>query len=325
MKKKKWDRKGNVFIFPGTSEALIQKGREALEGKDYDQAALFLSEALEYPLAEEEDVKMALLLALYESGRYENALRLCSDMLHKGLGDYYDVMDIYVLILMQQKQYDTIFSMLTALMEEKQLPEEKREYFERLLTLSKKMIDSPDTEWKPLFTGKESLREKTLKLMELVHVNIHPYTAELTAMLEGADTDPFLQTLALNVLKEHGVEKPVNVRKFYFEETVVPGQLMDAFEQDYFKEVIRLLEEHLADTDPVQFEQAKEMVKRHFFLLYPFEPDKISPEGWAKAVIQLLRAYYSEAEPRANVELEKDVEMSLAFMRKLDEISSPIL
>ena len=325
MKKKKWDRKGNVFIFPGTGQALIQKGRAALEAKQYDEAASFLSEALEYPLTEEGDVKTALLLALYESGRYDDALVLCSDMLHKGLGDYYDVLDIYILILMQQKQYQTIFSTLSALMEEKQLPEEKREYFERLLELSQKMMDSPETKWNPLFTGKENLREQTLKLMELAHVNIRPYYDELVAMLEKEGTHPFLQTLILNVLKEHGIEKSVMVKKLNFTGRVIPVQLVDAFEKDYFKTVIHLLEKELAHKDPVQLEQVKEIVKHHFFLMYPFEPEGISPAGWAEASLRQLRAYYEEAALELENELDKDVRKSLAFMRKLDEISSPIM
>lgn len=325
MKKKKWDRKGNIFIFPGTAQALIQKGRSALEKKDYDEAASFLSEALKYPLAEEGDVKTALLLALYESGRYDSALELCSDMLHKGLGDYYDVLDIYVLILMQKKQYNTIFSTLSALMEEKQLPEDKREYFERLLELSQKMMNAPEAKWEKLFTGEESLREQTLKLMELTHVNIHPYYNELATMLEREDTHPFLQTLVINVLKEHGIEKTVTVKKFCFEGTFIPVELADAFEKEYFKEVIHFLVEELADKDPVQLEQAKEIVKRHFFLMYPFEPKGISPAGWAKASLQQLRAYYEDADLELGDEQDQEMVMSLNFMRKLDEISSPIM
>ncbi|MGC8228667.1 hypothetical protein ACP2W0_06595 [Pseudobacillus badius] len=325
MKKKKWDRKGNIFIFPGTGQALIQKGRAALEKKEYDMAASFLSEALEYPLAEEEDVKTALLLALYESGQYERALALCSDMLHKGLGEYYDVLDIYVLILMQQKEYEAIFSTLSALMEEKQLPEEKRDYFGRLLELSQKMIESPEPQGKQLFTGKEALREQTLKLMELAQVNIRPYYDELTAMLAQETAHPFLQTLALNVLKEHGIDKEVTVKKFSFSRTVIPVQLADAFEQNYFRTVIHFLEEDLADKDPVQLEQAKEMVKRHFFLLYPFEPEQISAAGWAQAVRLQLRVYYEGAALQAEEELDKNVEKSLHFMKELDEISSPIM
>ncbi|OCA92370.1 tetratricopeptide repeat protein [Pseudobacillus wudalianchiensis] len=325
MKKKKWDRKGNVFIFPGTGQALIQKGRAALEAKQYDEAASFLSQALEHPLTEEGDVKTALLLALYESGRYDSALELCKDMLHKGLGDYYDVLDIYVLILMQQKQYKTIFSTLSALMEEKQLPEEKREYFERLLELSRKMLDAPETRWMPLFTGQETLREQTLRLMELAHVNIQPYYDELVAMLEKEGTHPFLQTLILNVLKEHGIERAVTVRKFEFTGSVIPVQLSDAFEKDYFKKVIHFLEDELADKDPVQLEQVKEIVKHHFFLIYPFEPKEISPEGWARASLRQLRTYYQEPGLETENELDKEVQKSLAFMRKLDEISSPIM
>ena len=102
-------------------------------------------------------------------------------------------------------------------------------------------------------------------------------------------------------------------------------QLVDAFEKDYFKTVIHLLEKELADKDPVQLEQVKEIVKHHFFLMYPFEPEEISPAGWAEASLRQLRAYYEETGLELENELDKDVRKSLAFMRKLDEISSPIM
>ncbi|KKB43382.1 hypothetical protein [Bacillus thermotolerans] len=320
MKRKKWDRKGNIFIFPGTSEALIQKGRAALEEKNYDQAVIFLSEALEYAADQEGDIKMALLLALYESGQHDPALEICMDMLHQGLGDYYDVLDIYMLILMHQKKYEEMSSMLTALMEEKEFPDKKKEYFESLLSLSNKMNMSPEKEWQPLFSGKEGIREQMLKLMELTHVNIQPYMGELTAFLRDQEAHPFLQTLALNVLKEHGVEKPVEVRKFQFKETVIPAELPDAFEKGYFKGVIRQLETELADTNPVLLEQAVEMTKRHFSLLYPFEPAHISMPDWTEAVLLLLDTYYEgrDLEPEG---VNPSVYSGLAFIRRLDEIS----
>ncbi|WP_338750473.1 hypothetical protein [Bacillus sp. FJAT-52991] len=324
MKKKKWTRKGNVFVFPGTSEELIRKGREALEEKDYDQAVLYLKEALQYPLDEEDDVKMALLLALYESDQYEQALLLCKDMLHQGLGEYFDVLDVYILILMQQKQYQEIYTTLSALMEEKQLPEEKRENFERLLALSKKMKEAPPVEEKALFTGSESLRERTIKLMELVNQNIRPYKKDLEGLLKDPKTHPFVQTLILNVLKEHGVEQSTEVRKFYFHEQVVPAVLKDAFESEYFQEVIRLLEAQLSQMNPVLLEQARECVKRHFFLLYPFEPEDISPESWAEASLRLVQSYY-DGEPMDEEETGKEISRSLALIKELDEISSPIM
>ncbi|WP_100402180.1 tetratricopeptide repeat protein [Bacillus sp. FJAT-42315] len=324
MKKKKWIKKGNIFIFPGTSEELIRKGREALEKKDYDQAVLYLQEALQYPLDEEDDVKMALLLALYESDQYDQALSLCKDMLNQGIGEYFDVLDVYILILMQQKQYEEIYTTLSALMEEKQLPEEKRENFEQLLLLSKKMKDSPPIEEKSLFTGSESLRERTIKLMELVNQNIRPYKKDLEELLKDPQTHPFMQTLILNVLKEHGIEQPTEVRKFYFHKQVVPAVLKDTFESEYFQEVIRWLEEQLGQTNPVLLEQVRECVKRHFFLLYPFDPEEVAPESWAEASLLLVQSYYEDGLLNEN-ELGKEISRSLALIKELDEISSPIM
>ncbi|WP_100331759.1 tetratricopeptide repeat protein [Bacillus xiapuensis] len=324
MRKKKWTKKGNVFIFPGTAEGLVRKGRASLEEKDYEKAVLYLTEALEYPLVEEEEVKMALLLALYESARYEEALALCKEMLHKGLGEYYDVLDLYILILMEQKRYDVIVSTLSALIEEKQLPEEKRENLERLFQLSKKLMKAPENaEAKPLFTSGDSLREQTLKLVELTNANIHPYKKELFLMLENPQTHPFLQTLALNVLKEHGVDQLLDVRKFYFHKKVIPSMLEDVFDGSFYEEVIRLLEAKLAQENPVLMEQAREMVKRHFFLLYPFEPEDSFPESWAEATLRLVRAYYEGG--GAEREAAQEVRRSLALIKELDEISSPIM
>ncbi|WP_203361581.1 hypothetical protein [Bacillus sp. REN10] len=323
MKKKKWIKKGNLFVFPGTAQELIRKGRVALEENDYNHAVLYLKEALQYPLEEEGDVKMALLLALYESGQDEQALSLCTDMLHQGIGEYFDVLDVYILILMQQKKYEEIYTTLSALMEEKQLPEAKRENFERLLALSNKMKQAPSTKETRLFSGQESLQEQTMKLMELVNQNIHPYKRELAALLKDAATHPFVQTLVLNVLKEHGVEQLTEVKKFSFHQQVVPAMLKDVFENPYYQEVIHLLEEQLSQTNPVLLEQAKEYVQRHFFLLYPFEPEDVSPESWVKASLCLLQSYYEEAPDEG--ELDKEVSRSLAFMKELDEISSPIM
>lgn len=312
-------------MFPGAANVLIEKGKEALEDKRFTDAALHLSDALNYPLEDEDEVKMALILALYESEQYEKGLDLCQEMLREGIGDYEDVLDVYLLILIQKKQFEEVHATITALLEEKQLPESKREHFEQLLKLSAKMKEPAQHNVKPLFMGEENLQEKTLRIIELVHANIQPYKAELIEMLGSPHTHPFLQTLVLNVLKEHGVNEPVEIKKFYYHKQVIPSALVDVFEMSYFNKVLNVLEENLSHKDPILFEQAKEIVKRHFFLLYPFEPVEIEADIWAEASLHLIRHYYQEAEVLSEDGLDSEMTRSLAFIKELDEISSPIL
>ncbi|HZG73902.1 MAG TPA: hypothetical protein VEY51_20385 [Chondromyces sp.] len=324
MGKKKWDKRGNVVIFPGTKEVLVQKGREALEQKKFEEAASFFSQSLELsPETDEEDIQTALLLSLYEGGRYEEAMQLGKKMLHEGTGEYFDVLDIYVLILIQLKRYEEIESTLTALLEEHPISEEKREHFERLLQFSRKMKHPTIEKNKKLFLGDETFQEKTFKLAELIHANIQPYLPDLLALLSNAEVHPFLQTLALNVLKEHGYDKPVNVQKFSFQMDIIPAALEDVFSTPYFISVLETIERELGQSNPTLLEHVTEMVKRHFFLLFPFEPEQFSPETWTKASILLAENYYGAEQEDGHVTPE--LRHCLAIIRELDEISSPIL
>ncbi|MDQ0215420.1 tetratricopeptide (TPR) repeat protein [Oikeobacillus pervagus] len=324
-------KQGNVIVFPGTNEKLIDKGIDALQKKQYREAANFLTEALQLSKdSENGEIQMALSLALYESSQFEQAKKNCKNMLHAGIGDYYDVLDLYMLILIQLKEYDEVVATLSPIIEEEQIPAEKRDHFMKLYQLGEKMVDYEDGSYSLPYKGKlfdeqEDLHQQTMKIAELLHSNIIPYIEELCSILQDEKAHPFLQSLILNVLKEHRYDQKVCVRKFTFSDEFIPKQLQDPFETPYYQEVIHKLEEKIAHDNPIFFRQIKEIVDRHFFQLYPFSPP-FFPETWMNVTIFLANQYYGEDRDDGQLEEFDDPEWGscLELMKKLDEISTPI-
>lgn len=337
-RKKNLQRFDNVVVLPGTRERLVEKGIQALQEKNYEEASDFLIKALHFSEDPGDDeIQMALLLALYECGQYDEAKELCEEMLQLGNGDYYDVMDLYISILFQMKEYQRAYITLSALCEENQIPSDKKDHFEKLLQISRKMASTSeendyqsDSDRAPkLFYEDESIEQQTLKAAELVQRNIAPYLDELIDIIGDAHSHPFLKTLLLNIMREKGVDKEISVRKLHFSKRLIPNQLEEVFQMSYYKQVLTKLEEAVSQSNPVLFSQLTELVNRHFFLLYPFEPE-FSVDTWAACTLQLVCEYYGEAEeaeilcPQLFSHDDAGREKCMAYLKELDEFSAPV-
>lgn len=335
-RKKNLQRFDNVIVLPGTRDKLVEMGIHALQKKNYKEASRFLTKALHFSEEPGDDeIQMALLLALYECGQYDEAKELCEEMLQTGSGDYYDVMDLYISILFHMKEYQHACITLSALCGENQIPSDKKDHFEKLLQISRKMAsDSVENEYQSdlapkLFYEDETLEQQTLKVAEIVQWNIAPYLDELIDIIGDAHSHPFLKTLLLNVLREKGFDKEIYVRKFQFTKRMIPDQLEDVFQMPYYKQVMNKLEEAVSQSNPILFSQITELVNRHFFLLYPFEPE-FSIDTWVACTLQLACEYYGEAEEAENLFPQlfshdsADREKCLACLKELDEFSAPV-
>jgi tetratricopeptide (TPR) repeat protein len=338
-RKKNLQRFENVIVLPGTRERLIEKGIHALQEKNYKEACDLLTKALH--ISEEpgdDEIQMALLLAFYECGQYHEARKLCEKMLRAGNGDYYDIMDLYISILFQLKEYQHATVTLSALVDETQIPSDKKDHLEKLLQISQKMASTPmkvENEYQPdrapkLFYEDESIEQQTLKVAELVQRDIAPYLGELIDIIGDDHSHPFLKTLLLNVLREQGYDKEILVQKFCVSKRLVPDQLEDVFQMSYYQQVMKKLEEEISQSNPTLFSQIKEMVNRHFFLLYPFEPE-FCTDDWAACTLQLVCEYYGMAEeaehlyPQLFSRVSDSKKECLFYLKKLEKISSPVL
>jgi tetratricopeptide (TPR) repeat protein len=326
------DDKHKIVYFPRLKERLLEKGVQALEEGKYGESTELLSQAYQLE-PHNPDVSTALVLSLYENKNYFEAKDICKEMLLEGIGDYFEVIDMYLMILIQLNEHQEVVHTIHALFDEKEVPFEKEEHFEKLLSFSEKVIKGKEEPLKvaesnngvSVLTGK-SLEEQTLILAQLVNQNIRPYVKEMLSFLQDNTAHHFLQTMILNVLREHGLSEEVTVAKGEKQTEVIPSELHDVFETAFFINTSKWLEEFLSHQSPTLYEQAMEIFKRHSFLLYPFEIDpdyKKIGLAYAYYVASLYEDRQVQQELDGLVDNQEDLHTVLEKIEELERVSSP--
>ncbi|MFJ5758222.1 tetratricopeptide repeat protein [Neobacillus sp. NPDC093182] len=337
-KRERAKRKDNIIFLPGLEKRLTDKGLESLQNKRYQEAITLLEEARVHD-PENSDILIGLVLAYFEAGAYIKAKELANEMLLKGIGDYFHMVDLYLTILIQLHEYQEIVSTIEALFDEKEIPPDRHDHFLTILQFSKRMADNSqqepveeakkETHLKELkLSSLKNLNEQMLAISSLAEKNIRPYMDEIKEYLNSEDGHPFLKTMLLTLLKEQEYDKEVVVKKFNEDLSIVPTELPDIQTQPRMKEIENILEAKLENSDPVLFENIKGMVERIFFISYPFELKPEAVSAWA-AAFNLLVLNYLGGEPDADdisdeyeISTEK-IELALAKIRELEEISYP--
>ncbi|MDQ1144836.1 tetratricopeptide (TPR) repeat protein [Bacillus sp. SORGH_AS 510] len=337
-KREQAKRKDNVIYFPGLEKRLTDKGLESLEKKKFKEAIALLEEARELD-PNNDNTLIGLVLAYFEAGSFNNAKVLAKEMLHKGIGDYFQLVDLYLTVLIQLHEYHEIVSTVEALLEEREIPPEKHDHFLTILQFSRRMAENrqsaeedvltEDTNTKELQLLKiKDLNEQLLLISSLAEKNIRPYITEMADYLKDETGHPFLKTMLLTLLKEQEVDKEFVVNKFSKEETFHTGRLPEVRVQPKMNQVKELLEGQLLSNNPVLFEQTIGMVERIFFISYPFDLEPKSPAAWAAAFHLLAKNYLGmdgEIEEVADdYQVSSDeIILARANIEEIDKISYP--
>ena len=329
---------GKVIIFPGLKERLMSIGLEKLEGKKYGEAVELLSQAKELD-RDDAEIAMAFLVALYESGDYDQAKQQGEELLCKGIGDYFEIFDIFIMILIQLGEHKAVIETITVLFDEREVPADRMEHYEKLLQFSQKRIPQKEEmkdfqntdEMQPSSILKNlGIKEQIFRAAQLNYENIYPFMAELREFLKNPNNHPFVKSMVMNVFKEHGVESPIFIKKFTFDEQVVPAELAAVFETPFYLEFIEYLRKEVEDENPTLYQQIKIVIDRHFFLLYPFEPVPTSAPVWGAAYFLFVQEMYQdETDPKKIAHQfgidDQMLSQALDWIRELEEISLPIV
>lgn len=338
VKHKLTSQNRKVIPFPNLGQRLIEKGLEYLQNKQFKQAVPLFQEALQMN-GEDKDTYLGLVIAYFELGRLDEAKQFAKEMLETGIGDYFEILDLYMMILVQLHQYHELQIMLEALFEEREIPFEKREHLSQMHELSQKMTmvnentssnivetDEPHR----LFLEEQELNEQILTVTRLAHENIRLYIEEIKDFLTSETGHPFIKTLLLNLLREQEYNQELVVRKLEKQCTVIPVGLSDFQSQPFMNEIITLLSKRIESDNPTLFEHAKQMVERCFLINYPFELNHLDPVIWAVAFHYIVLTYFGidetmeEFSERNGIEF-KHFEHAIQFIKKCEEISSPII
>ncbi|MCM3568366.1 lipopolysaccharide assembly protein LapB [Neobacillus mesonae] len=298
-KRERIKKKDNIIFFPGIEKRLTDKGMESLHHKKFSEAISFLEQAKEYD-PENDEILIGLVMAYFEASFFQKAKELAKEMLHKGIGDYFQMVDLYLTILIQLHEYHEIITTIEALLEEKEVPPEKSNHFITILQFSRKMLVNHQYESQleeeehgelGLFSL-DDLNEQMLLVSSLAAKNIRPYLGEIEEYLKAESGNSFLKTILLTLLKEQEISQPLTVVKFEIEQTVIPVDLPEVREMPKMLEVKAALRNRLENSNPVLFENILALVDRIFFISYPIDLDPYSPSAWAAAFHSLAEEYH---------------------------------
>lgn len=307
-KRERIKKKGNkVILFPDLDKRLLEKGLERLQDKKYREAMELLTEAKEHN-PDNEDIYIGLVLANFESGNLTEAKMLAREMLNTGIGEYFQIVDMYIMILNHQQNYSEIVSTIEALLDEREVPPEKVEHFTRILQISRKMEDEKIVQPEPqshveqeeydqldLFSFLEP-SEQIQCAGKLANHNVRYYINEISEYLASENGDPFFKTMLLNVLKEQDYDKEITVRKFGREIAIIPQMLFDVHFHPDLIAISELVSATLEHDDPILLDSIKQLIDRYFFLLYPLRPEKEEPDAWAAAFHLVTLVYFGQEE-----------------------------
>lgn len=326
-KKKKLTTFDNVVIFPGTSERLIAQAHEYVENYQYDLANNCFAEALKYTEGDEMTLSM-YAYSLYEAKSYEKAKEICEQLLNIGTTMYLEIMELYLTICMQLKQFKQVEKIISSLLEEEAIPSDQIEKFERLKDLNANiagnMEKQEDIESLESPFNKENLElgnflslttDKQLNYIhDLTNVNIRPIIPQLKAIVENEKTHPFIKSLVLILLVEQDVNENLVVKKFGKQMNVNPFKLELPTNLPQFKEISTIIREKL-EQEPSTLEMVELLIAKHAIVLYPFEWLAYDAEDVALGYIDYVRTMFGNIR-------EMDVELNdfLQYLEKLTEL-----
>ena len=335
MKKHVPEKKDNLIFFPNLDKRLLEKGLDAIQQKNYKEAIPLLEDALERNPSNSE-ISIGLILAYFELGLLQEAKHIAKEMLSDGSGEYMQVLDLYIMILVQLHEYSEIVSTIEILLEDHQIPANKMEHFSKMLEFSRKMAKPEDikedsreseTDISPLNLSISDPNEQMLLIANLSNQNIRSYIDEVRTFLESEESNPFLKTMLINILKDQEYEKEVTIQKFNRVMNVIPTTLEDIHGQSQFVNIANILIDKVESNDPILFENIKMLIDRQSFILYPFSLEKFSEHTWAAAYHSVVNQYFGQDESMDllsmyGVKIE-DLQLAKQFILELEEISYP--
>ncbi len=337
-------KKENLIYFPDLEKRLTERGLESLKAKKFKDAIQFLEDARELD-DDNSDILVGLVLAYFEAAHYQKAKDLAKEMLLTGVGDYFQMVDLYLTILIQLHEYQEIVSTVEALLDEKEIPHDKAEHFLTILKFSKRMAENHegkvDVVEKDKLKGKSSRKkldlfslndpnEQMRLISELSDKNLQPFIGEITDYLKQEQGHPFLKTLLLNLLKDQEYDKEMAVSKFKLTNYLTPSKLPEINTQPRMNEIIEILKDRIENSDPILFENVKSLVERHFLITYPFRLEPEDANSWAAAFHFIALEYYGSKPVRSRFVSEygitsADFEAASSQIKEIEEISYPII
>ncbi|WP_416151408.1 hypothetical protein ACM26V_10710 [Salipaludibacillus sp. HK11] len=291
----------NVILFPGLVPKLVEKGMSSLKEKKYYDALTYFKQSTELE-PKHSQARYGLVITNIELHKLEEAKKHCESMLHEGIGDYYDVLQVYVSLLVQLGDYEEVVEILEVVIAEDKLPPKMAESLFHLLEFARHMTDGFEEVDELLDIEDRSLeivpsREELIHILEkgnpdqqwgaiqkLSHFESNDVKEAYSAFLKGENNQPVLKSYLLQTLKEMNIEGEFEVHKFGESYQVKIQDLENVFHEKFGTTVLRRLEQVLGQENPSLFEMMQQVWWHFLFAIYPKTPKPLDAEVWACAI-----------------------------------------
>ncbi|WLD92276.1 M48 family metallopeptidase [Alkalihalobacillus sp. AL-G] len=303
-KHQKGPHDSKIVYFPNLTGKLVNKGMSALKQKKFKESLNYFQQLIEME-PEHPQGNVGVVLSLVELGQLEEAKEKCDEILKKDIGEYYDVLQIYISILIQLGDYEEVVEILEAVIQEQTLPAQMAENFYQLLYFSRKMaVDDTDQTENVYEKKAEMLSENDLdriaaqlqspdsklqwQAVQSIEAVGHPIIKEeLKKFLTYPDANPSLKTIVLQMMKDGNISDSMDIHKFGKTITVHTSNLVDIPEGQFYRLVKKIVSHQLEQKNPTLMEMAIQIWDHYLFMIYPFQPDPLNEQLWATAVLEV--------------------------------------
>lgn len=297
-----------IIPFPGVVERLLDKAFFARENNNQLEALNYLKLVVEH---DPDNVSglYGLAVTYYDLEDYERAKEVARFMFEKEIGDYAEVLRLYVASLIQLEDYDIVSTLLNTVFAEKRIPSPLLEEFEEIrktcefLILNEQMEVNEESlrrssvlkkmEENPRYSKKlceqlekGNFEEQLSAIEQLKYIDQPDVIHTLKEYLIKPHPEPILKSFAMRALKEMGIGGTVRIHKFdrLLETRLdeVPLNNDDLPEQE--KKVIDIIVDHIHESDPSFLSFALQVWMEYLFSVLPLHPDIRKPETWAAAL-----------------------------------------
>lgn len=296
---------GKVILFPGMTDRLFNEAKHLAENDRYKEANELFEQAL--LIGEGDEVSLSIFAySLYEEKNFERAKQVCEELLAIGPNLYFEVMELYLTICMQLRQFKQVEKIIESLFDEQLIPEHEVEKFERLKNLNAHIAENQESHFQSTsfeaedhaeFTAAEflvlSVQQQMMLVHELTEKNIRPYSSEMKVIIENDATHPFVKSLLLILLVEQEINMTVTVAKFDQSKQLNPLHLPLPTKLPQYEEITEIIAEQLAQ-EPSVLEFALQLIDKHAIVLYPFEWSRYLSKEVAEGYIDFVKTMVGE-------------------------------
>lgn len=331
---------GNLFFFPELDERLVEKGIQALKGKEYHKARDLFEQLTELSV-EHPQAAYGLSICYVELGDYEKAEVLTTGMLKKDIGNYYDVLRLHLTVLIQMRHYEKVITIIDKVLEENDVPLEMGATLQQLAEFSRVRLDEKPAIDFPTYNMEKTLHsnekidlaglksedpeQQWLTVQKLQHAAAPINYPELEQYLLSNEGDPFIKSVVLRTLKDNGFDGIIRVKKFGNIYELAP-EIDMLFYETFSEKVKEEIREALSSDNPTLCDFAEQIWQHFIVALYPKPLDPDETTVWAAACC--LYTYQINGIPPSEHLVEslnfssRSVQDAVGLMTKVEESSS---